>query len=85
MSKLAKEPAFARPGFTDRESESQEGMTFRQYAAVQAMTGLLANSSWLETVAQAAKSDLALTVGATASQAVRSADALIAELEKEQR
>jgi hypothetical protein len=36
-------PAFARPGFTVEQAESQEGMSLRDWFAGQALQGILAS------------------------------------------
>ena len=68
MTDLADKPAFAccDPEFL------QEGMTFREYAAVQIMAGIAASARRYEEVETAAAGSVAVV------------DALIAELEKPQ-
>lgn len=74
-------PAFARPGFTERDTESQEGMSLRAYFAGQALAGVRANAQYQLNLQQTEvpRED---AINAMVRDSVALADALIAELEK---
>jgi hypothetical protein len=81
MSYNPKSLAFPRV-VSDPTSECDEGMDLRTYLAAQAMAGLLANSLYLQEMAQAAAGNSILMAKGVAMQSVLCADALIAELNK---
>lgn len=59
------------------------GMSVRTHLAGQMMAGLLSNGSYIETMSNAAQSDEPLLLKGSAVIAVRAADALITELNKD--
>lgn len=71
-------PAFARPGFTAEQTESQEGMSLRAWLAGMAMQGIMHHESMVRLVAfqegRGPEKEIAVRAAAIA-------DALIAELE----
>ena len=76
----------SRPAFPTVDANYQDfgatGMTLRQYAAIKAMQGVLANSDGISRLgAYAAKNGQQLA-DVVATAAVLHADALLAELEK---
>lgn len=89
MSNLGDLPAFPHLPIAMKQDGKQispikDGMTFRQYAAVHLMQGLLANGPHIQAAALAIDAKPAAFCSLITNQAIRAADALIAELEKPQ-
>lgn len=79
MTKDTSGPAFPTTAIYD----SEKGMTLRQYAAIKAMQGLLANNGGpMQANAMCGWSLCNCTESDVAAMSVRLADALLAELEK---
>lgn len=69
-------PAFARPGFTSEQTESQEGMSLRDWFAGMALQGLLASNGRMSDESANPQKIVALA-------AYKCADAMLAERAKE--
>lgn len=78
------DPAFFRIHASERPGEYVGGLTKREYFAAMAMQGILKNSAWAQAVA-ASFPDPRTGAEVNAITAVINADALIAELSKEQK
>lgn len=78
MSKDTSGPAFPTTAMHERE----QGMTLRQYAAIKAMQGLLANGEALAYLSAHAKDKCSSFRDVVSKAAVDYADSLLAELEK---
>lgn len=80
----AHEPAFPiQFDIPNSGPEHYPGVDIRTYLAGQMMAGLLSNGSYIATMSKAAKSDEALLLKGSAVIAVKAADALITELNKD--
>ncbi len=88
MAKNDGGPAFPRPDVTwpvghEHGTEGQSGMSTRTWLAGQAMKGLMSNPvSWAKVIAQAAEFERS-QAEQLAKMACHSADALLAELERD--
>ncbi len=80
----ADDSAFPIHGINERGWQIQPGLDKREYFAGLAMQGMLANDAWLDGVDIVAKEQNVKTAEQLlACSAVKFADALLAELEKE--
>ena len=82
MSKDTSSPAFPTVDANRPQDYGTTGMTIRQYAAIKAMQGVLANSDGISRLGAYAAQNGQQLADVVATAAVLHADALLAELEK---